>query len=562
MVLTKKARVFFVLVFISSFLFAAQSKVALVIGNADYKSSPLKNPVNDAKAMRKELTALGFDVIYAEDVETADEMDKKLGEFYKASKASDIALLYFSGHGIQSDDVNYLLPISSDIKSEDDLKRKAIDLEEVILDSTASGARQLIVLIDACRNNPLKKTRGASRGLTTVRNSDLSENYIAFACSSGKTAEDGDDEHSPFTQALINHIGEQGVGFSEIMRKVTADVQKATNNQQTPNKSDNLTSEIYLNGRQAEKKDDTKPEVYHPDNTDTNKIITICVSLFCALLAVMILCFIAFTEKGRWLVAQVCKKTKVLAKSMVDVTYEKTEAVKNRFSSSVIKTKEIMVSNKDRFSELKTNIQQKISIDKTPIAQTVDVPQSENLPFVKVNDVLCVSKTPVTVGQYKKITGIVLDQNENIPVNNVTWKQAAEFFNKLSVLENLEPVFDLTDENNIKTDLSKNGWRFPTEQEWCSFAETASDFEASVWYSDNSGFTVHECGQKQCNKFGLYDVYGLVWEMCNDVLKDKYHIVKGGAWDCSKKYCKKSARMPFVKSFYSDAVGFRGVRNV
>lgn len=556
--------IFFVLLLNCSFLFA-QNRVALVIGNANYKNSPLKNPVNDAKAMKAELEELKFKVIYGTDIETADEMDEKLREFYKASKDAEIALMYFSGHGIQSGDVNYLLPVSSAIKSEDDLKRKAINLEDAITDAGASGARQLIVLIDACRNNPLKKSRGASKGLSVVSN-DSSESYIVFACASGKTADDGDGNHSPFTQALINHIGEQGVGFSEIMRSVTAEVQKTTNGLQTPSKTDNLSSEIYLNGKEKKKGgEDKKDEIYIDDKTNSKTVLAICFIVFVVLLFVMVLLFLIFTVEGKSIVAKIVNKTKDYSQSSVSFIKTKSSEVKTQIHNYSSLEKEKLAALKEKSAAKKQETLQQKQMAAEDLQKKLDAEKeymdNNVLPCVKVNQKLYVSKTPVTVGQYRKITGIVVSQNQDLPVTNVNWIAAAEFFNKLSLQENLEPVYDLSNPLEIKIDLSKNGWRLPTEKEWLSFAKQDSDFNQSAWYLENSDGKLPECGKKNSNIFGLYDTFGLVWEWTNDVLKNKYHVLKGGAWDCTKNYCTKASRMTVVKEFSSDVIGFRGVRN-
>lgn len=556
--------IFFSILLNCSFLFA-QNRVALVIGNADYKNSPLKNPVNDARAMKAELEELKFKVIFGTDIETADEMDEKLREFYKASKDAEIALMYFSGHGIQSGEVNYLLPVSSAIKSEDDLKRKAINLEDAITDAGASGARQLIVLIDACRNNPLKKSRGASKGLSVVSN-DSSESYIVFACASGKTADDGDGNHSPFTQALINHIGEQGIGFSEIMRKVTAEVQKTTNGLQTPSKTDNLSYEIYLNGKEKKKGgEDKKDEIYIDDKTNSKTVLVICLVIFLVLFVVIVMLFLVFTVEGKNIVGKIKSKTKEYSNSSVSFVKTKSSDIKTQIQIFSNAEKEKLAVLKEKSDERKQEALMQKQMAAEELQKKLDDEKNymENhvLPCVKVNKNLYVSKTPVTVGQYKQITGLALSENQGLPVTNINWIAAAEFFNKLSLQENLEPVYDLSNPLEIKIDLSKNGWRLPTEKEWISFAREDSDFNQAAWYLDNSNGNLSECGKKNSNVFGLYDTFGLVWEWTNDVLKNKYHVLKGGAWDCPKKYCNKNSRMTVVKEFSSDVIGFRGVRN-
>lgn len=334
-----KSILFIVLCLNISFASAQDNKkLALVIGNAAYtQSEALKNPVRDAKAMRDKLKSIGFEVLYEEDAST-EEMDKALRNFYEKLQGCDIGLFYFSGHGIESGGVNYLLPISSKIKEESDLKRNAVDLSEILSDASYSGSGQLVFIIDACRNNPLKKVRGESRGIQVVNNSSVTRSIVVCACGSGKTADDGNSEHSPFTQALLTHITESGKSFNDVIRAVKKDVNEATHGEQLPEIAlDNTLDDIYLNG--GNPAPDKKKEYYTDDKTLNVNVIYLCIGLFVVFFIIMLCCFIIFTDKGRQLFVITKGRISYGAKKTVSIVKEKTISVQRAVDALVLENK-------------------------------------------------------------------------------------------------------------------------------------------------------------------------------------------------------------------------------
>ena len=151
----------------SELAMAKENKVALVIGNKSYKDVPLKNSVNDAKDMKTALEKAGFTVIYAIDA-NQKKMDEAREKFVNALTKDSIGLFYYSGHGVQADGVNYLIPIDANIKSKVDLKYNAYDVN-YFLDEMENAENPVnIVILDACRNNPYKGVRSISGGLANA----------------------------------------------------------------------------------------------------------------------------------------------------------------------------------------------------------------------------------------------------------------------------------------------------------------------------------------------------------------------------------------------------------
>jgi len=233
----------------------AERRVAFVVGNGAYRhTTTLPNPSIDAKAIAALLRNVGFDVTEGVDL-NREGMMARLGEFATKTQGADVALLYYSGHGIAVNGKNYLLPIDADLNSELDVKLGAgIDVE-VALDQTMADAKVKLVFLDACRDNPFAgKIRSAARTRSVTVLSGLAEmkssegTLIAFATGPGQTALDGKPgQNSPFTRALLNNIAEPGVEIRHALTNVRAQVSEETNKRQLPWENTNLTGFFYVN---------------------------------------------------------------------------------------------------------------------------------------------------------------------------------------------------------------------------------------------------------------------------------------------------------------------------
>src|SRR5271165_1342057 len=215
----------------------AQARIALVIGNGDYADQPrLPNPANDADDMAAALQALGFKVIEGMNLNKT-AFDAKLHDFARSTSGADVALFFYSGHGMQINGVNYLIPIDAPATKEDLLfQTVTLDFIQSILES----AKTKIIMLDACRNNPfaaaLAQSMGtravtASSGLAVATAPDLGY-FIAYSTQPGHVASDGSGRNSPFTASLKSHLSTPGLSISDLMITVRNDVVQATNAQQ------------------------------------------------------------------------------------------------------------------------------------------------------------------------------------------------------------------------------------------------------------------------------------------------------------------------------------------
>ena len=233
-----------------SFAWAADARLALVIGNSKYvEFGTLKNPQNDAKGVEKALKEMGYSTRIVLDADEST-MRREVKRFAAASQGVDVALVYYAGHGSQVNGENYLLPTDLDIpKVETDIQLSSIKVDDII---NSLRSKVKIVLLDACRDNPylsknLVKGRGSFRGgLAPINNSlDLGASegvFIAYATDAGNVASDGGETgNSPFTAALLKNIKEP-VSIDDMFSMVTKDVRKATANKQRPYKYASLDS--------------------------------------------------------------------------------------------------------------------------------------------------------------------------------------------------------------------------------------------------------------------------------------------------------------------------------
>lgn len=230
---------------------SAASRVALLIGNSEYsKVGRLANPRNDARAMGEALKRLGFEVTVTRDL-GAEGMRRVLLEFGDAAVGSEMAVIFYAGHGMELDKQNYLIPVDAELKTD-----RAVTLEAIHLDALSeavSGASQLrLIILDSCRDNPFlpqmkvtRSTRSIGRGLAAVE--PEAGTLIAFAAREGTVASDGEGKHSPFTQALLDHIEQPGLEIDFMFRKVRDSVMRATSGQQQPFRYGSLPGrEIFL----------------------------------------------------------------------------------------------------------------------------------------------------------------------------------------------------------------------------------------------------------------------------------------------------------------------------
>ena len=237
---------------------AAGDRVALVIGNSAYRTqNVLANPVNDAADVGKMFRDLGFEVVEGLDLDGAG-LKEKLKEFRDKLDGRTLAVFYYSGHGMQIEGHNYIIPIDAKIDKPEDVKLETVDMD-LVLQLMRAADRVNIVVLDACRDSPFARsirrsskagTRSAesawSGGLAEIKSSVGS--VIIYATDPGNVAQDGEGRNSPFTEAFLKYAPQSGVEISKVVKRVRYDVVQATGSRQVPWDSSTLINDVYLAG--------------------------------------------------------------------------------------------------------------------------------------------------------------------------------------------------------------------------------------------------------------------------------------------------------------------------
>lgn len=228
---------------------AAEPRVALVIGNGAYGAElgTLPNPQADAKLIARTLGAAGFDVIALTDADLKS-MKRAISDFGQRLTAAGpeaTGLFYYAGHGVQIGGVNYLVPLAATLATEADAEMEAVNADWVLKQMEFAGNKVNIVVLDACRNNPLPRSlRSVGQGL--ARMDAPTGSFIAYATAPGEVARDGSNGNSPYSKALAEAIAGPRVPIEEMFRNVRVAVMAATEKQQVPWDSSSLTGAFYF----------------------------------------------------------------------------------------------------------------------------------------------------------------------------------------------------------------------------------------------------------------------------------------------------------------------------
>jgi Caspase domain len=223
---------------------AAGDRYALVIGNAKYPDAdaPLKEPINDARDVADELKRDGFSVEIGENL-TGDGMRRAFDKLYGKIKPGSVALLFFSGFGIQSARQSYMLPIDAQIWTESDVRRDGFSLETVLGELNTRGAGVKIALIDASRRNPFERRfRSFSAGLTPV----IAPNgtLVMYSAALASVVSDAGGDHSLFVQELLKEIRVPDLMAEETLNRTKMGVTRASRGEQVPWISSSLAEDF------------------------------------------------------------------------------------------------------------------------------------------------------------------------------------------------------------------------------------------------------------------------------------------------------------------------------
>jgi uncharacterized caspase-like protein len=222
----------------------ASRRTALVVGNAAYTMSPLRNPGNDAADMAAKLKQLGFHVMLRLDA-TRRQIEEAVDAFSRELRQGGVGLFYYAGHGVQVDGQNYLIPLDARLEESVDVKYQTIPAGWVLERMENAGNELNIVILDACRDNPFSRGwRSMQRGLAGIQ--AARGTLIAYATEPGGVAQDGSDRNGIYTKHLLSYITEPGWTVEHVFKQVRIAVVNETRGKQVPWESSSLLGEFYF----------------------------------------------------------------------------------------------------------------------------------------------------------------------------------------------------------------------------------------------------------------------------------------------------------------------------
>ncbi|MCX7028387.1 MAG: SUMF1/EgtB/PvdO family nonheme iron enzyme [Spirochaetes bacterium] len=602
---------------------AAGRRVALVIGNSTYSMGPLRNAGNDATDMAAALRGIGFSVALGIDA-NKKTMYQLIDQFGTDFRGSEIALFYYSGHGVQAGGENYLIPVGTDISIASDVEIEGVQLQRLIGRMNSGGANTNVVILDACRNNPFPQaSRDMERGLAVIGQKPP-ESVIVYATEAGETADDGSGRNGVFTAALLKHIG-RNEEFTAILRDVNAEVRKETNQKQKPAKYDNLTRAVYLAGSLGVSQVPPGPAttIFQPSKLAGTMLIRVesAGALFVdgkpmgdlrkggakRLTDLEVGYYeleIRYTtgeresrsvqvEDGKEIEVQFLWKT-FIPPSTTTTSTTTTIAVAASTTTTVRTALPTTTTTIAAPANRKSIGMIHIFGGSFPMGSKRGDAEEKPVHQVTLSPFL-IGKYEVTQEQYRQVMGMNpsyfadYPQALRLPVENVTWFDAIAFCNRLSEMDSLQKVYTITG-TDVRADFSKNGYRLPTEAEWeyaarggassrgYSYSGPSDQYgEPSIvaWWSANSVYTTRVVGTKESNELGLYDMSGNVWEWCGDWFgsysdnpqidptgpsSGSSRVIRGGSWNYPSGYQRTAFRSSTRPDLQYNTLGFRVLR--
>ena len=511
---------------------AEQPRAALIIGNAAYQGIPLTNPVNDARDMAAALKQFGFEVTLLTDADRRS-MIEAIQTFGDSVTDGSAALVYFSGHGLQSQGSNYLIPLGANIKKEADIEFETVDANRILAHlQEANGKGVNLLILDACRDNPFKGfMKSAKSGLAQM--DAPTGSLIVYATAPNTSAlDDPNGKNSIYTRRLLEALNEMPTSnVWDVLMRVRKQVMQDTNGSQVPWEAGSLTEHFYF----AEAAPTPQPV---PTEKPTPQIVYVEVTP---------------TPQPTIRVTQPSEGSQPFEGS---TPFSVKSCWDNETPGAVCKeeiTGMEFVYVPDGCFQMGSN------------------DSDSEKPVHKVClEGFWIGKYEVTQMQWETIMGSNPSyfKGADRPVERVSWDDSQEFLQKLNVASSAQ-------------------FRLPSEAEWeyaahagketaYSFGNDPLQLDDYAWYWENAKEQTHPVGQKKPNDFGLYDMHGNVWEWVADPWHDNYNgaptnggtwegsgslrVLRGGSWRNVSKFVRSVRRICYAPAYRIIFIGFRVVK--
>jgi len=497
------------------------ARVALVMGNDNYTQvSKLQKAGNDATAMARELKAAGFTVQLHRDLNYRS-MVRTVETFTAGIKGGDEVVVFFAGHGVQIKNGAYLLPVDIEATTESEVQQTSYELNMLTEKLSDAKAAFSLVMVDACRDNPLKakgRSVGNTRGLSAVE--PPKGQMVVYSASKGQQAldrlsEKDSNPNSVFTREFISRMKKPGVRIEDLVREVQDAVEAlagTVKHEQRPALYNEARGNFYFFGPTTVQTAPGKPESRTSD---------------------------AQIEEQAWTAAQ-------SGNTAAGYSAYLEEYPKGRFAAAARVARASLVATPALAQAAPVAPQPALPVAGQIIKDCADCPEMvaipagsfamgstdhpDEQPVHRVNvSAFLLGRTEVTQGQWIAVMGGNPSKFKqcglDCPVENISWIDAQTFAHKLS-------------QKSGKT------YRLPSESEWeyaaragssgkWSFGDDASQVGQYAWFDANSNGKTHSVAKKKPNAFGLYDMHGNVYEWVQDVLWFNPNDYKGAPSDGS-----------------------------
>lgn len=507
---------------------------ALIIGNSHYEHGILVNAEHDARDISESLLGLGFN---PENIMLGIDLDKKstrhmLREFSENLKQSaGVGLFFYAGHGAQYQNEDYIIPVNSQIETEDEINDEGIRVSDILEKmEDQSDDRLNIVILDACRNNPFPRDFKRSMGSTGLKGIEAPlGSLIAYATGKGMLASDGDNRNGLYTKHLLANMSKPGLSLAEIFIRTRAGVMKESGNKQRPWEETAVTGNFYFLPSQS------KTPIRLPQKSTDIKI------------------------------------EKKSSASRLIATHNKP-TTKTLWTDPITNITFVWISAKPGCFMMGSPTGE--------LGRDTDEKQHRSC----INKGYWMGKYEVTQAQWKKVMGRNPSKNtsffsntKNFPVENVSWIDAQQFIKKLN-----------------DQDLAQYRLPTEAEWEYAARAGTLTPFYTGACIAGSEAnyqgeYAFNYCGAQTgrplkktstvgrftANAFGLHDMAGNIWEWtcssydknytgmeekCASENDNNYRVLRGGSWNYSSKYLRSAVRFRYIPSQKDPAVGFRLVR--
>jgi formylglycine-generating enzyme required for sulfatase activity len=473
---------------VAGHVYAESKRVALVIGNSDYTTAPLVNPVNDARDVSAALKQYGFSVITKLNADQRT-MEEAMDELYRQLRQAEVALFYYAGHGMQIEGHNYLVPVGAKVANAKDVKYEAVDAGKVLGKMEDGGSKTNIVILDACRNNPFRSLfRSSNPGLAFM--DAPSGTIISYATGLNSIAADGKGRNGLYTEHLLKNMARQDLSVLQLFNRTALDVKRLTQGAQQPFIYFNGLEPIYLAGGNPDQVVSEAPANLREDKSAGSLKVT-------------------STQNG--------------AQETVDGKAEETQPASEKTFTDSTTGMEFVAVPGGCFQ----------------MGDTFGDGDSDEKPVHEVCvDSFFLGKYEVTQEEYQKVVGTnpsEFKQGSRYPVETVSWNDAQEFIKKLNSRSKRQ--YRLPTEAEWEYAARSGG----KKEEYAG----SNDVDVVAWYEANSGRITHPVGGKRPNGLGIYDMSGNVWEWTGDRYgkdyfgKDYYgnrpssdsvRVLRGGGW--------------------------------